>query len=162
MKARIRLQLTRVTHGGDRGFTMIEAIVSAVIFMVVISAAITAIVNAQRASHATQQRVDASNVAQFFIAKARADANASKINGQGGSQFPSYTGGNVVGKAAAEQFTVWRYIQFAEPDTTQCSPGTAFSIVVRVYKGNVSITDANKNSLSYLAQSSSVVACPPA
>jgi type II secretory pathway pseudopilin PulG len=156
----IRRRFQAMRRGSERGFTMIEVIVSSGIFMVVISAAIVAIVNAQRASHAAQQRVDAANIAQFIIAKARADANAGKINGQGGLQFPSATGAGIASKSAMETFTVSRYIQFAAPLTTQCSPGTLFTIAVKVYQGQITITDANKG--KYLAQSRSVVACPPA
>lgn len=157
MLTSIRNRIARVTRGPDRGFTMIEVLVSFAIFMAVMSATMVAIVNAQRASHSTQQRVDASNVAQFFIAKARADANANRINGQGGDTILSATGAGLTGKAAQEKFTVSRNISFAAPQTTQCSPGTIFTIAVKVYQGTT-IKDAAK----YLARSESVVACPPA
>jgi hypothetical protein len=134
---------------------MIEAVMSFTIFAVVVMFAMDGIVNALKASHAAQQRADAANVAQFIIAKARADANANKIDGQGGVTTLANAGSGLAGQAASEVFSVVRTISFAAPQTTQCSPGTAFTIDVKVYQGA-------STSGKFLARSDSVVACPPA
>lgn len=64
------------TASDDAGFTMMETVVSFVIFAVVATAASTAIANAISTSSDTRDRVTATNLAQAAIAQARANTTA--------------------------------------------------------------------------------------
>jgi type II secretory pathway pseudopilin PulG len=148
MTSRAVMQRVAALRGDDAGFTLLEVVVSFTLFVIVAGGAMYGIVNALQASHTSQQRVDAANVAQSFIAAAQADAE--KTSKEAGRQVLSTVGG---GSAAEEQFTVVRWISFRNPDATQCSPGNTFTV-------NVVVSQAQTG--KYLARSDSVIACPPA
>ena len=58
---------------GDEGFTLLEVVVSFILFAIVAASATAAIANSISASNTTNNRVAATNLAQQAIAKARAD-----------------------------------------------------------------------------------------
>ena len=147
----LRDRLSRL--GDDAGFTILEAIVSFTLFVTVMGSAIYGIVDALNASHGSQQRVDAANVAQAFVSQAR--LNPQQMSKEGGTSVLSAVGPGSNGNAAREEFTVVRYITFSAPDETKCTPGSTFTVNVLVYQGS-------STSGKYLARSDSVVACPPA
>ncbi len=122
----------------DAGFTLIEVIVSFIIFAVVSGAATTAIVKAIQSSHTSQQRIDAANIAQKYVTFT-GDMSAIKA----GAQTP------FVDSVRNEQFTVKRTITF-NGSATSCSPGASFTVHVIV---------AQKQSNAFLARTDSVVAC---
>ena len=148
----LRTLRSRVDLRDDGGFTLLEAVVSFVLFAVVMGSAMYGIVTALNASHSSQQRVDAANVAQEYVAAAR--ANPQQAVTESGQQHFAAVGGGTGGNAATEQFTVVRYITFAAPNQSQCTPGTTFTVNVVVYQGASAAGQ-------YLARNDSVVACPP-
>lgn len=125
--------------GPDGGYTVLEAIVSFTLFVVVATGAITGVVNSIQASHASHQRVDAANVAQSFIASAQ--ANTTTVTVESGKEYSANIG--------SEQFQVKRWITFHNPSGTQCTPGATFVV-------SVTVADDDGN---YLARSDSVVTC---
>ena len=140
----------------DSGFTLLEAIVSFMLFVVVMGSAIYGIVNALNASHSSQQRVDAANVAQAFVAQARSNPQSVDLSQPNTKLLTAnpVVGSGTNGNAASEQFTAVRYITFSAPDESKCTPGGMFMVNVLVYQGT-------STSGKFLARSDSVVACPP-
>ena len=138
----------------DGGFTLIEAVVSFALFVVISTSAIYSITNALQASHRSQRRVDAANVAQEVVAQARAAANANTVHPDSGTSY-TIPVGNGTG-ASLEQFTYRRWIVFSAVGATECSAGTTFTVNVEVYQGTTA------SASNFLARSDSVVACPPA
>jgi prepilin-type N-terminal cleavage/methylation domain-containing protein len=130
----------------DGGFTLVEVLVSFVIFAAVAGSAATGIVNALRASHVSQQRVDAADVAQSFVADAI--STATKVVPEEGKTIISNVGDGIV--AGGETFTVIRWITFDAGDT--CHPGALFTV-------NIEVHQAQTN--QFLARSDARVACPP-
>ena len=145
MPARTALSLGRrlpCAARGDEGFTVLEAVVSFVLFAVVIGGATTGIVNSERAAHLTQKRVDAANLAQQYVNRARADRATVK---SGTSGFTASVG--------KESFRGSRTIAFDGSSVTQCpagATGTTFTVVVKV-------SDANSG--TFLARSDARVLC---
>jgi prepilin-type N-terminal cleavage/methylation domain-containing protein len=72
---RVRRRLDATAHD-DSGFTLLEVVVSFVLFSIVAGAATMAISNGIKTSNLTRDRVAAANVAQAAIAQARADKPA--------------------------------------------------------------------------------------
>lgn len=132
----------------DAGFTVLEVLVSFVIFVVVATSATYGIIRALDASHDSQQRVDAANVAQAFIAQAISSANT--IAPEAGRTITSNVGNGTT--SAREEFTVIRWISFATGQSS-CTPGTTFTVNVEVHQAQTG---------KFLARSDSFVACPPA
>jgi type II secretory pathway pseudopilin PulG len=130
----------------DGGFTLVEVLVSFVIFVAVAGAATTGIVNALQASHVSQQRVDAADVAQSFVADAI--STATKVAPEEGKTIISNVGDGKV--AGGETFTVIRWITFDSGDT--CHPGALFTVNIEVHQAQTS---------QFLARSDARVACPP-
>jgi type II secretory pathway pseudopilin PulG len=135
----------------DAGFTVLEALVSFVIFAIVATTASYGLVEAINASHASEQRVNAAQVAQFWVADAI--MRASTIGGtpvEGQTTYSDVGGtSNGVGYAAAERYTVVETITFDNPGS--CLTGTLFwvNVVVKQYQTN-----------AFLARSDARVACP--
>jgi len=125
----------------DAGFSLIEVLVSFVLFATVASAATYGIVNALQTSHNGQERVDAANIAQSFIAQTQ--TNTSSVQTETARQVATSSLGS-------DTFTVLRWITFTTPGATQCSPGQTFT---------VSVTVSLQASGKFLARSDSVVAC---
>jgi prepilin-type N-terminal cleavage/methylation domain-containing protein len=123
----------------DGGFTVVEVMVSSILFAIVATAAITGIVNSLQSAHASQRRIDASNVAQSFIASAQ--ANTTTITAEDGKAYTA----NVL----SERFDVRRWVSFSNAGGTQCSPGATFTV-------SVTVADSDGK---FLARSDSVVTC---
>ena len=135
---RVRQRLAAAARDDD-GFTLLEVVVSFLLFSVVAAGATTAIVSALQASHRSQQRVDAANVAQLFIATSLQNAQAAA---NGSTTYP-YLG------VKNEDFTVKRTVTFDNGATT-CSPGASFKVNVEVYQ---------KQTNAFLARSDTVITC---
>lgn len=114
----------------DAGFTVLEAVVSFVLFAAVFAGATAGIVNSSQAAHTSQKRVDAANIAQQTIASVR----ASRMTITPGSS--TLTPLSPDGK---ETFTVTRTIAFDDPSFTGCPSGASgamFTVVVKVNDAN--------------------------
>lgn len=133
----------------DDGFTVIEVIVSFVIFAIVAASAATAIYRAIHAAHLSQQRTDAAAIAQAVIADAIARANLGTVHPETDFAIQPNVGDGTT--ADREDFTALRTITFDQGDT--CSPGTLFTVNVVVKQRQTGMT---------LARSDTRVACPPA
>jgi prepilin-type N-terminal cleavage/methylation domain-containing protein len=125
---------------GDRGFTLLEVLVSFVLFAIVAAGASTSIVSALNASHGSQQTVDAANVAQTFIASTQANTLAVRAEDK-----KTYSA-----SVKNEQFTVTRTINFIPARAPQCTPGITFT---------VNVTVAQAQTSKFLARSDAVVTC---
>ena len=123
----------------DGGFTVVEVLVSSLLFTLVATAAITGVVSSLQSAHASQRRIDAANVAQSFIASAQ--ANTTRITAEDGKAYTA----NVLNEA----FGVRRWVTFSNAGGTQCSPGATFTV-------NVTVADSDGK---FLARSDSVVTC---
>lgn len=137
---RLRRRFSDVTDpaGRDAGFTLIEVLVSFVLFVVVAAAATTAIVSSQNAAHIGQQRVDASNVAQSFIASVQQNTQTS-TNGTT----------TLTASVKGEDFSVTRTIAFFY-GATACNPGGSYKVSVEVRQ---------KQTNTFLARSDTVITC---
>ena len=69
---RVRPPLRQDEDSNDAGFTVLEALVSFVLFAIMAGASISAILNAMSTSNTSQDRVTASNLAQQDLQQARA------------------------------------------------------------------------------------------
>jgi prepilin-type N-terminal cleavage/methylation domain-containing protein len=130
----------RAAADEDGGFTLLEVIVSFVLFAIVAASATTAIVSGLKASHGSQQTVDAANVAQTFIASTQ--ANTIAVRAEATKIYPASVKG--------EQFQVTRTIIFTPARAPQCSPGIMFTV-------NVVVTQQQTG--KFLARSDAVVTC---
>ena len=129
-------------EGREAGFTVLEAVVSFVLFAIVIAGATTGIVNSNAAAHNSQQRVDAANIAQQYVASIR--ANRKLVRSGTLSLSPAPIG--------SESFSATQTIAFDSAGITQCpsgSTGTMFTAVVKVYSSTG----------SFLARSDARVLC---
>lgn len=142
------LRRLRQSAAADDGFTLIEAIVSFIVFAIVAAGATSAIYRAINASHETQQRVGAAAVAQQVIANAIAEANQNTATPEAGKTFVSALGNS---QSSQEEFTVVRTITFDGGGNT-CSPGKTFTVNVVVKQ---------RQTGKFLARCDSEVACPP-
>jgi prepilin-type N-terminal cleavage/methylation domain-containing protein len=141
---------TGTEQSNDAGFTLIEVIVSFIVFSIVAASAATAIFRAINASHVTQQRVGAAGVAQSIIANAIAQANANTAAPEQGKTILSGLGNGQ--SASKEEFIAVRTITFDSGGDT-CAPGTLFTV-------NVMVKQAQTG--QFLARSDTKIACPPA
>jgi type II secretion system protein I len=124
----------------EGGFTLLEVIVSFVVFAIVAASATAAIVTALQASHGTQQRVDAAAVAQSFIAQAQTDPQS--VTAESSKSYPA--------NVKNEDFTVTRTITFSDGTSTHCASGLSFTVHVLV---------AQAQSGRFLARNDTVVTC---
>jgi type II secretory pathway pseudopilin PulG len=147
---RHRLAARLRTAQRDAGFTVLEALISFVVFAIVATSASFGLVKAIGASHASQQRVVAADVAQYFVGDAIRRANTiAPVEGQ--TIYSHVGGANASGVpyAADEEFTVVQTVTF---DTAgSCNTGTLFWVHVIVRQAQ---TD------QFLARSDARVACP--
>lgn len=142
---RVRNRYLHVARGADAttdaGFSLLEVIVSFVIFAVVAGSATAAIVSALRASHSSQQRVDAAQVALQFVSDAQ--RNPGSMQPESNKTFPTVGVQN-------EQFSVTRSIVFSNSGTTTCTSGMYFTVHVTVNQAQTG---------KFLARSDTVVTC---
>jgi type II secretory pathway pseudopilin PulG len=143
---RIRRRLAAGADTLDAGFTLMEAIVSFMIFAIVSASATYAIINALNASHMSQQRVEAAQTAQVVIADAIRQAETIPEIPPPGITLNPYVGGS---DAALEQFKVIEIVVYDAGGS--CTTGTMFTVNVEVYQ---------KQSDKFLARSDARVACP--
>lgn len=149
---RLRDRLRRTATGRDEGFTLIEAVVSFVVFAIVTTSASVGIVNAMKSSHLSQQRVEAAQIASYWINDAirRASnieaAPAPGLTIQSAVGDPDKTQG---GYAEGEQFKVMMTVVYDAGGT--CNDGTMFTVNVAVYQ---------KQTDQFLARNDARVACP--
>ncbi|HVU92208.1 MAG TPA: type II secretion system protein [Jatrophihabitans sp.] len=129
----------RAGDDDDDGFTLLEVVVSFVLFAIVAGAATMGIVNSMKAAHTSQQRVDAANVAQHFVTQARSDT-AEVTRRATSTQTVSV--GN-------ERFAVERTIAF-DSGATRCGDGVTFVVHVLV---------SNAVNEQFLARSDARVLC---
>ena len=110
-----RIRRVRTDRRGDTGFSLIEAVVSMVIFAIVSTAAVTAVLTGITSTHLTTTRVAATNIAQQDIQNARAQAPA-QVSASG---YPlTVTQGNTT-------YTVARQLSYSPSGASSCpSSGT--------------------------------------
>jgi type II secretory pathway pseudopilin PulG len=134
----------------DSGFTLIEAIVSFVIFVTVATSTSVVIYNMQRAARISQQRVDAAGVAQSIVADAIVRAlTIAPVAGQPvPATFGDYCQGTGLKTAECEQFSAVENVTF---DNGSCITGRLFTVNVVV---------SLKQTGQVLARSDARVACP--
>ncbi|MCW2644413.1 MAG: hypothetical protein JWP07_522 [Pseudonocardiales bacterium] len=137
--ARLQRRFAAVTHG-DTGFSLLEVVVSFVLCSIVGASATAVIVSALKASHSSQQTVDAANVAQSFIASTQ--SNTIVVRSEAGKTYAA--------SVQSEEFVVTRTIVFVPSRATQCTPGITFTV-------NVSV--AQKQTGKFLARSDAIVTC---
>jgi hypothetical protein len=105
--------------------------------------------NALNASHVAQQRIDAADVAQFFISDAIRRANTiPPVEGKTILSNVSTKDSSGQQHAQQEQFTVIETVRF---DVGSCNSGRLFTV-------NVEVHQAQTN--RFLARSDARVACP--
>jgi type II secretory pathway pseudopilin PulG len=151
IRRRLADRLSRMRDGQrDAGFTVLEALVSFVIFAIVATTASYGLAKSIDASHASEQRVDAADVAQYFVADAIRRANTIPPV-EGKTIYSGVGGTDTTGAqyAAVEQFTVVETIAFDNPGS--CNSGTLFWV-------HVIVKQAQSN--AFLARSDARVACP--
>lgn len=107
-----------VESPSDAGFTVLELLVSAVIFAIVGSAATLAIVNGIKTSNASNNRVTATSLAQAALSKARADTTTLMAT-------PTAT-------TTSGAFTVARTATIPLVNGVQCPAGQKIPITVTV------------------------------
>ena len=134
----------------DAGFTVLEALISFVVFAIVATTASYGLVKAIDASHASQQRVDAADVAQYILGDVLRTAGL-QAPVEGKTIFSHVGDSRTTGPryASNEEFTAIQTIVFDTPGS--CNTGTAFwvHIVVRQAQTN-----------KFLARTDARVACP--
>lgn len=134
-----RIRLGVRDESRDAGFTVLEVVVSFVLFAFVAGAATTGVVSSLKASHESQQRVDAANVAQYYVDQARTDTTLP-------GRYPDRTYTATVG---GETFEVQRTMAF-DGGATQCGSGVTYVVRVKVLQAN---------SRQFLARSDARVSC---
>jgi hypothetical protein len=152
LRQRISRRLTRVTGSGEAGFSLIEAIVSFMIFSIVAASSSYAILKALNASHVSQQRVDASAIAQYWVNDAIRQASTIAEIPPPGITISSGVGdsnGASGHYAEGEQFKVVETVVYDNGGS--CNTGTMFTVNVEVYQ---------KQTNQFLARSDARVACP--
>jgi len=133
----------------EAGFTVLEALISFVVFAVVAASASYGLVEAIDASHGTQQRVDAANLAQVFVAEAIRQAGVIGNTPPEGRSVYGGVGPQGADGRDAEAFNVIETVVYDTPG--DCNIGNLFwvHIVVRQQQTN-----------QFLARSDARVACP--
>lgn len=137
----------------DAGFTVLEALVSFIVFTIVATSASYGLVKAIDASHKSQQRVDAADVAQALVADAI--RRAGEIGGTPSEGTTVYAGvGPKIDEPDgsskdSEAFTVVETITYDTPG--DCNLGNLFWVHILVKQ---------EQSGQVLARSDARVACP--
>jgi len=135
----------------DAGFTVLEALVSFIVFTVVATSASYGLVKAIDASHKSQQRVDAADIAQVFVADAIrqagdiAPAEGVSIYAGVGPKIDESDGS----QKDTEGFTVVETITYDSPG--DCNLGNLFWVHILVKQ---------EQSGQVLARNDARVACP--
>jgi type II secretory pathway component PulJ len=144
---RLRRRMRRAAGTSDAGFTLLEALVSFVVFATVLVSASVAIVNAMHASHITQERVQAADQAQAIVAEAIRKANTiAQIPPPGETLNPH------IGDNAGTERTDFKVVETVVYDNGgSCDTGTMFTVNVEVY-----LVQTGR----FLARSDARVACP--
>jgi Tfp pilus assembly protein PilV len=136
----------RSAAGDDAGFTLLEVVVCFLLFTIVAASATAAIVSSIKASHGSQQRVDAANVAQSFVAATQ--ASPATVRSETSVQYQA--------SVKNEQFVVERTIVFSPSRATQCTTGVTFTVTTKVYQAQAYAKHAGAG---FLARSDSIVTC---
>jgi type II secretory pathway pseudopilin PulG len=133
----------------DAGFTVLEALISFVVFAVVAASASYGLVQAINASHGSQQRVDAANLAEVFVAEAIRQAGVIGNTPPEGRSVYGGVGPKGADGRDAEAFNVIETVVYDTPG--DCNIGNLFwvHVVVRQEQTN-----------RFLARSDARVACP--
>jgi type II secretory pathway pseudopilin PulG len=131
----------------DAGFTVLESLISFVVFAIVATTASYGLVQSIQAAHNSQQRVDAAQVAQVWIADAI--SKAGEIAPAEGKTIYSGVGPKAAGGKDAEGFTVVESVAYDTPGS--CNTGTLFWVHVIVKQQQTG---------RFLARSDARVACP--
>jgi hypothetical protein len=120
-----------------------------VLFTVVATSAALGINNALQASHVAQQRIDAADLAQYFVSDAILRANTIPPV-EGKTIFSNISTKDTSGNynAQQEKFNVIETVRF---ESGSCNSGRLFTV-------NVEVHQAQTN--QYLARSDARVACP--
>lgn len=111
----------------DGGFTLLEVVVSFVIFAIVSTAAVLAIANGMQTSGYTSDRIQAANVAQAALQQARANPSAVIATPTPTASTTS-VGNNV--------YTVRRSATVPTAGGTSCPAGSAMPVTVVVTWSN--------------------------
>ena len=134
----------------DAGFTVLEALISFVVFAVIATSASYGLIKAITASHVSQQRVDAADIAQYFVADAI--RRAGEIGGtppEGNTTFAGVGLKDPANNVYSEGFTVVETIAYDSPGN--CNIGNLFWVHVVVKQQQTG---------QFLARSDARVACP--
>lgn len=140
----------RAVTADDAGFSLLEVLVSFVLFSIVAAVAMSAIVSALNTTHSSQQRVDAANVAQSFLASMQANPSSaltgttSTVNG-----VTTYTS-TFSASVTNEQFSVQRTASVTSRST--CTHGVPITV-------SITASIVAKNTTTMLARSDSVITC---
>lgn len=138
MSAVDRLQQVRpnrAARAGDAGFTLMEVLVSMMIFAIISAAAVTAVISGIHGASATDRRVGTSNIAQQTIQQAQNAPRATL------AASPSATS---TVSAGSVKYRVTRTVTFAPTTATAC-PTTIVSATPYAMRVLVDVVQLGSN-----------------